>query len=104
MRRLTNVTARALPPGGSAVRPSSSSRFCLARVARYVERLAALQDLLGRLNDAAVGDVLLREAEQSDPALAHDASFARGCLLAAAQRDADGRRAVWRRFKATSSP
>jgi len=75
-----------------------------ARIARYIERLAALQDLLGRLNDAAVGDGLLREAEQSDPALVHDASLARRCLLAAAQRDVDGLRAVWRRFKSTSGP
>lgn len=80
------------------------SLFPAARIARYIKRLAALQDVLGRLNDAAVGDALLREAEKADPALLHDVSFARGYLLANAQRDADGLRDLWRRFKAMSAP
>ncbi len=81
-----------------------ASLFSATRVARYIERLAALQDVLGGLNDAAVDEALLREVEQADPALAHDASFARGYLLATAQCDAIGLRDRRLRFKSTSAP
>lgn len=58
------------------------------RARRSLAKLAAMQDLLGRLNDAAVADAALRAISQRRPPLAQAAAFARG-WLAADVRDAD---------------
>ncbi|SNT27747.1 Inorganic triphosphatase YgiF, contains CYTH and CHAD domains [Noviherbaspirillum humi] len=69
------------------------------RVRAHLRRLSALQDELGRLNDAAVAAGLLPKLQAADPALAADAGFVRGFL--AALVDADARRVAkrWRKAK-----
>lgn len=57
------------------------------RVKRYLRRLAALQDALGWLNDAAVAGRLLHKIEVRHPELAGSASFTRGCLRADTKQD-----------------
>jgi inorganic triphosphatase YgiF len=74
------------------------------RVDRYVRRLAALQDALGWLNDAAVADRLLCEIETSHPELSGSASFARGYLCAATKQDFPGLAKLWEQFKTMAPP
>jgi inorganic triphosphatase YgiF len=69
------------------------------RVKRYVKRLAALQDALGWLNDAAVAERLLHEIEVDHPEVAGSACFARGYLCAATTHAAPGLTKRWERFK-----
>lgn len=58
------------------------------RARRSLSRLAALQDLLGQLNDVAVADAALRELARRRPTLAEVAAFARGWLAADAREAA----------------
>lgn len=74
------------------------------RVRHYLGRLAALQDALGWLNDAAVADKSLREIEASHPELAAGASFARGYLCAATRQDLPGLGRLWKQFRAMEVP
>jgi CHAD domain-containing protein len=74
------------------------------RVKRYLRRLAALQDALGWLNDAAVADGLLREVATKHPELASSASFARGYLCAATKQDMPGLGRLWKRFSSMAPP
>ena len=76
-------------------------RIC---VDRYVRRLAALQDALGWLNDAAVADRLLREIETDRPELSGSASFARGYLCAATKQDLPGLAKLWEQFRSMAPP
>jgi triphosphatase len=73
------------------------------RVKRYVRRLAALQDALGWLNDAAVASRLLRGVEVDHPDLVGSASFARGYLCATAKQDLPGLGKLWEQFITASS-
>lgn len=53
----------------------------------YIERLGALQDGFGRLNDAAVAARLLSELGAAQPELAEGAAYAQGFLAARLRRD-----------------
>lgn len=74
------------------------------RVARYVRRLAALQDALGDLNDAAVADRLIHDIEAHHPELAAGAAFARGYLCAAASHDLSGLVKLWKPLRPMHKP
>ncbi|MGK2898658.1 MAG: CHAD domain-containing protein [Burkholderiaceae bacterium] len=73
-------------------------------VKRYLRRLAALQDALGWLNDAAVADRLLNEIEVRHPELAGSASFTRGYLCAAVRQDLPGLGRLWKLFSSMEPP
>ena len=70
----------------------------------YLRRLAALQDALGWLNDAAVADRLLNEIEVRHPELAGSASFTRGYLCAAVRQDLPGLGRLWKLFSSMEPP
>ena len=74
------------------------------RVKRYVRRLAALQDALGWLNDAAVADRLLHEIQVGHPELAGSACFTRGYLCAATRQDLPGLAKLWKQFRSMVPP
>ncbi len=74
------------------------------RVKRYTQRLAALLDALGGLNDAVVADRLLQALSGSHPELAGSAAFTRGYLCAAARQDMPGLARLWRQFRSTELP
>lgn len=58
------------------------------RARRSLHRLAALQDLLGHLNDVAVADAALRDLARRRPTQVEVAAFARGWLAADAREAA----------------
>lgn len=74
------------------------------RIARFVARLAALQDALGWLNDAAVADTLLHELAHEQAALERSAGFARGWLAGRSEADLRRLRKPWQRFVAEQRP
>lgn len=74
------------------------------RIRRYIKSLAAIQDTLGGFNDAAVADGLLYQIERGHPKLAASASFARGFLHAAAERDMRSLGKRWKKFSALGAP
>jgi triphosphatase len=80
------------------------SLYPARRVNRYVSGLAALQDRLGWLNDAAVADPLLREIGTHRSELARGASFARGWLCATIKQDLPGLDKSWKKFTSTKPP
>lgn len=57
--------------------------------------LSGLQDALGRLNDAAVGDTLLAEMARQRPELTATCAWVQGWLVAAAERQIAELDAVW---------
>lgn len=71
---------------------------------KYVAALADLQDGLGRLNDVAVGEKLLREIEEHQSELTGVTGFIRGYLAAAAAEDERKVRKLWKKFKAKQLP
>jgi CHAD domain-containing protein len=73
-------------------------------VKRYVARLAALQDALGGLNDAAVADRLLHEIAIAHREHTGSAAFARGYLFAVTQQALPGLAQVWERFRSMAPP
>lgn len=99
-RHLVRIAAKQLRYGSEFFQALYPPR----RVARTIERLAALQDALGVLNDAAVAETLLQTLAQEHPALDASAGFARGWL--AGQRDTHLRRlrTRWRAFAAAAPP
>jgi CHAD domain-containing protein len=74
------------------------------RVKRYLGCLAALQDTLGGLNDAAVADRLLHDIETSRPELSASASFTRGYLCAATRQDLLGLGRLWKQVSSMEPP
>ncbi|MBK7470074.1 MAG: CHAD domain-containing protein [Betaproteobacteria bacterium] len=74
------------------------------RLRRYARALAAVQDVLGRLNDAAVAAGLLRQLAQADPALAESAGFVNGFLSADARRAASKLDRRWRQIERIGPP
>jgi inorganic triphosphatase YgiF len=75
------------------------SLYPAAWARRHLQALTALQDSLGRLNDASVGRRMLRQLASSRPELALGAGFALG-LQAAGAPDSIRRSAKrWRRFR-----
>jgi CHAD domain-containing protein len=73
------------------------SLYPARQVRPFIKALAALQDVLGRLNDAAVAQQLLRELAQQQPAQALGAGFVCGLLSA---REQQTRRKLCKRWKA----
>jgi triphosphatase len=80
------------------------SFYPAGRAKPYLKRLAALQDALGWLNDAAVADLLLRELQNSHPDLAGVACFTRGCLCAATRQDRLALLKLWKRLHSVEPP
>lgn len=74
------------------------------RVKRYLDCLAALQEALGWLNDAAVAERLLQDIETSRSALAGSAAFARGYLCAATKQDVIELGRLWKQFSSMEMP
>jgi len=74
------------------------------RVKRYIKLLAALQDALGLLNDAAVADGLLRQLGKSHPELADSADFVRGFLVGRTRDEVRELAGPWTQFSAMKPP
>ncbi len=74
------------------------------RMRPYVKTLIALQDELGRLNDAAVASGLLRHLAQADAGLAESAGFVNGYLSSGAQRGARNLDKRWKKFEQIERP
>jgi inorganic triphosphatase YgiF len=84
----------------------SRGLFPLKRTDRSVRRLAELQDVLGRLNDAALGERLVterlaRDVPDSDVNAARAAGLAAGWFAHASHREAEALVARWERFEKT---
>jgi inorganic triphosphatase YgiF len=79
----------------------SRGLFSLKRADRYARRLADLQDALGRLNDAAIGERLLAEllARLGDEETVRAAGYAGGWIAHAAHREAQDLTSHWERFE-----
>jgi len=73
------------------------SLYPARQVRPFIKSLAALQDALGKLNDAAVARKLLRDLAQRQPAQALGAGFVCGLLFA---REEDARGKLCKRWKA----
>lgn len=73
-----------------------SSQYPQRQVRPFVRALTGLQDSLGKLNDAAVAQALLRELAQRQPAQALAAGYACGLLQA---REPDALRKLCKRWK-----
>jgi triphosphatase len=73
-----------------------SSLYPQRQVRPFVRALTALQDSLGRLNDVAVAQGLLRDLAQRQPAQALAAGYACGLLQA---REPDALRKLCKRWK-----
>jgi inorganic triphosphatase YgiF len=77
-----------------------ASLYPLKRVARYVEALEDLQDILGALNDAAVVDRLLTEvAQRGKPIAAGVDGLVRGWVASAAEHELARFKRAWRAFE-----
>jgi CHAD domain-containing protein len=71
------------------------------RGARFIEALAALQNGLGRSNDAYIGMQLLRELAKKSAPLRFDLGRIDGALEAEVARHAHLSGAIWRRLART---
>lgn len=80
------------------------SLYAQREVRRYVKALSKLQDTLGRLNDAAVAQELLRELAQREPAQTLGAGIAAGYLAARSERELRGLRRQWKRLRHVAAP
>ena len=74
------------------------------RVKRHIERLTALQDALGWLNDAAVAHGLLGQIGKDHPELAGSADFARGFLRGHTPQEVRELASLWSKLGATKLP
>lgn len=74
------------------------------RMQPYVKNLIALQDGLGRLNDAAVAIRLLRGIAQTDNTLAASAGFVTGYLIFGTQADICKLDKSWKKFERVEPP
>lgn len=80
------------------------SLYPTAAMRDYIEELAALQEVLGVMNDAFVADGLLRHGWPDGQALVSATGFARGYLAARHQRDAKRLLRRWRQFRDVRLP
>jgi triphosphatase len=71
---------------------------------RYIGTLAGLQDELGRLNDMAVADHLLKEVTLRRADLRESTSFIRGFLMAYTESEAGKVRSRWKKFAHSPPP
>ena len=74
------------------------------RMNAFIASLAALQEVLGRLNDAAVADGLLDSLTKKCTALTESAVYVRSCLARDSKRDLHALDKVWRRFAKMKLP
>lgn len=74
------------------------------QVRPYVAALSTLQDELGWMNDAAVGDRLLGELARQHDSLQADAGFVRGYLAACTHGGLGRLRKLWKKFKPMKAP
>jgi inorganic triphosphatase YgiF len=79
------------------------SLYSAKRIDGYTRLLSALQDELGRLNDAAVASGLLQEMSQLRPELGAETGFVRG-YLAAVARDQRKSKKLWKRLDRVKPP
>jgi len=70
----------------------------------YLKALTVLQDVLGRLNDTIVADVLLRRIAQMRPDQAQNAGFIEGYLAARVQKEVRKLGKPWRQFASLNVP
>ncbi|MNR76155.1 CHAD domain protein [compost metagenome] len=70
----------------------------------YVAALSELQDKLGSLNDAAVGDELLQEIEKDQAELSGMTIYIRGYLAARAADEEQKLKKLWKKFKSKHLP
>ena len=78
--------------------------YPVGKLRAYIGELAALQEVLGQLNDAAVADVLLRQVRATQPDMAQGDAFVRGYLLARNRQDIRRLARLWRRFRELPLP
>lgn len=81
-----------------------SSLYPLRRMRPYVKTLVALQDELGRLNDAEVAAGLLRHLVQADTGFAESAGFVNGYLSSSALQGVRKLGKRWRAFQRSERP
>jgi CHAD domain-containing protein len=81
-----------------------SSLYPLRRMRPYVKTLVALQDELGRLNDAEVAAGLLRHLAQADTGFAESAGFVNGYLSSSALQGVRKLGKRWRAFQRGERP
>lgn len=74
------------------------------RFKRYVQRLAALQEVLGRINDMVVADGMLRQIDKDNAALANGTRFARKTLCTGRKKTVHAVLLQWKQFKTTKRP
>lgn len=79
-----------------------ASLFPARRLRAYMRGLAALQDVLGAINDAAVADRLLVELQGRHTGLCASTGYLRGYLGARLSLDDGKLRKAWRKFKPTT--
>jgi len=80
------------------------SLFPAGKVRRFRRQLSQLQEDLGRRNDMAVADGLLRNLSGDAPQLAVDVGYARGYLARGVNADQEPLRRRWKRFKQARPP
>jgi CHAD domain-containing protein len=81
-----------------------SSLFSVRGMATLRDRLARLQDILGRINDAAAVDPLLRSATANGSDTAAAAGIVIGWCEAQAALERKALQLAWRRFRRTRKP
>jgi len=74
------------------------------QVRPYVKALARLQDELGWINDAAVGERLLGELAESRTELKNSTEFVRGYLAGSIDVGAEQLRKAWKNFAPLAAP
>ncbi len=77
-----------------------ASLYAKKRVTRYAKALVGIQDILGALNDAAVTDRLLAEAQAKSPVDAEVSGLVRGWFGAVAMHELGRFREAWEAFAA----
>jgi len=70
----------------------------------FVAALVDLQEVLGKLNDAASASRLLRELPIINPALTESAGYIRGYLAAATRNEQDNVYHLWQKFEGMKLP
>lgn len=74
------------------------------QVQPYLAGLAALQEVLGRLNDGVVAHELLGQIARRDASLAQEAGFAQGYLAGYGERELRKLKRQWKTFRALRLP